>query len=187
MKKLLLAMCLMGAVGFSFAQTVSFGIKGGVNFASLAASGGGFSVNSSNITGFHVGGVADIGIGKTFSLQPGILYTTKGASGLTLGYIEVPVNLLYNSEAGSGKFFVGAGPYIGYGVSASNGNSFGSGANDIAALDYGINTLVGYRFTSGLTFSGGYGFGLANLDNDKTDNFTIKNNVTSISVGFFFQ
>ncbi|MBW4890546.1 PorT family protein [Mucilaginibacter sp. HMF5004] len=191
MKKALLVLGLIaGSIGFSYAQksAVTFGVKGGVNFASLTASGGGYSVNSGNITSFHIGGVADIPVGDSFSIQPGILYSGKGASGSTLGYIEVPVNLLYSTGSGSGKFFFGAGPYFGYGVSASNGNKFGSGTNDIANPDFGLNILAGYRFESGLSFSAGYGLGLANLNNDKSSgNVTVKNNVTSISVGYFFQ
>jgi hypothetical protein len=187
-KTLLLFGLIAGAFSFSFAQSsVKFGIKGGVNFASLTASGGGYSINSGNITGFHVGGIADIPLGN-FSLQPGLLYSTKGASGSTLGYIEVPVNLLYNTGSGSGKFFFGGGPYLGYGVSASNGNKFGSGTNDIANPDFGLNVLAGYRLESGLAFSAGYGLGLANLNNDKSSgNITVKNNVTSLSISYFFQ
>ncbi len=190
MKKALLVLSFIAtSVSFVFAQQsgVKFGIKGGVNFSSLTASGGGYSINSGNVTSFHVGGVADISLSDVLSVQPGVLYSNKGASGSTLGYIEVPVNLIYSSGSGSGKFFFGAGPYFGYGVSASNGNKFGSGTNDVANPDFGINILAGYRLESGLAFNVNYGYGLANLNNDKSSGYTVKNSVTSISIGYFFQ
>jgi hypothetical protein len=190
MKKTLLILGLIaGSISFSFAQsTIKFGVKGGVNFSTLTVSGGGLSLNSSNTTGFHVGGLVDIGLGETLSLQPGVLYSTKGGGGSTLSYLEVPVNLVYSTGSGDGKFFFGAGPYFAYGVSASGGSKFGSGANDIGNPDFGANVLAGYRFGSGLAFNVNYGLGLANLNNDKSSgDYTVKNNVFGISVGYFFQ
>jgi hypothetical protein len=190
MKKTLFILGLIvGSISFSFAQSsVKFGVKGGVNFSTLTLSGGGFSLNSTTKTGFHIGGLVDIGFNETLSLQPGVFYSTKGGGGGTLGYIEVPVNLVYYTGSGDGKFFFGAGPYLGYGVSAPNGGKFGSGTNDIANPDYGVNGLAGYRFGSGLSFNVNYGLGLANLNNDKSSgDYTMKNNVFAISVGYFFQ
>jgi hypothetical protein len=209
MKKCLLLLCFTSIAGLSFAQSVSFGVKAGVNFSKLTTSSSGISVTSATLTGFHVGAVADVGLGS-WSLQPGLLFSTKGGSygngssngslKLTLNYIEVPVNLLYNIPVGVGKVFIGAGPYVGLGVSGkgtttgsatSSGSgtettniTFGSGPNDTKNPDYGINILGGMRFTSGLSLSAGYGIGLANLSNDNSG--TIKNNVLSFSVGYFF-
>jgi hypothetical protein len=207
MKKSLLLLSLTCLAGFTFAQTVSFGVKAGVNFSKLSASSGGVTASSSSTTGFHVGGVADIGFGD-WSLQPGILYSTKGGSygtstdgvKLTLNYIEIPVNVLYNIPAGVGKVFIGGGPYFGWGVSGkgtvtglgtSTGSgsettnvTFGSGQNDTKNPDYGINILGGFRFQSGISLSAGYGIGLGNLSNDSSG--SIKNNVLSFSAGYFF-
>jgi hypothetical protein len=207
MKKSLLLLSLTCMAGFTFAQTVSFGVKAGVNFSKLSASSQGFTASSSSSTGFHVGGVADIGFGD-WSLQPGILYSTKGGSyggttdgvKLTLNYIEVPVNVLYNIPIGVGKVSIGGGPYFGWGLSGkgtvtgsatSTGSgtettnvTFGSGQNDTKNPDYGINILGGFRFQSGISLSAGYGIGLGNLSNDSSGN--IKNNVLSFSIGYFF-
>ena len=159
-----------------------------MNFSTLTVSGGGLSLNSTTKTGFHIGGLVDIGLSDVLSLQPGAFYSTKGGGSGTLGYIEIPVNVIYSTGSGDGKFFFGAGPYFGYGVSVSDGGKFGSGTNDIANPDYGVNVLGGYRFGSGLSFNVNYGLGLANLNNDKSSgNYTVKNNVFAISVGYFFQ
>ena len=199
---------LIGLINFSFAQSVSFGVKAGVNLSNISYSGGGLTVTTSNSTGFHVGAVADIGFGN-LSLQPGILYSAKGGSSndgsggtakLTLNYVEVPVNLLYNIPVGIGKIFIGGGPYVGLGISGKNTLSgtatstgsgsesqnitFGSTAGDVKNPDFGVNLLGGFRFESGLSLSAGYGIGLANLSN--VSGFSTKNNVLSFSVGYFF-
>lgn len=199
----------MGIISFSLAQSINVGIKAGVNFSKLAASSGGLTLTSSSTTGFHVGAVVDLGF-DNWSLQPGLLYSTKGgtygsaADGgtakLTLNYVEVPVNLLYNIPLVVGKVFIGGGPYFGYGISGkgtttgaftSTGSgtetqnlTFGSGPGDTKNPDYGVNFIGGFRFNTGLSFSVGYGLGLGNLSNDSSA--TIKNNVVSVSVGYFF-
>ena len=118
------------------AQSISFGIKAGLNLTELPATASGVSVTNNYLVGFHAGGLVDIKFGS-FSIQPGILFTTKGGksaytltedlsgatltatgnSTTTLNYIEVPVNFLYRMEAGDGNVFFGAGPYVGYGLS----------------------------------------------------------------------
>ena len=209
MKKTLLLLCLTSFISFSYAQSLNFGIKAGVNFSKLSASASGVTLTSSTSTGFHIGGVVDIGF-ESWSLQPGILYSTKGgtygsaADGgtakLTLNYIEVPVNILYNIPVGVGKIFVGGGPYFGYGISGtgtttgaftstgsgteSQNLTFGSGPNDTKNPDYGVNFLGGIRFEKGFAVSVGYGLGLGNLSNDSSG--SIKNNVISVSAGYFF-
>lgn len=208
MKKTLLLLCLSGLIHFSFAQSVSFGLKAGVNFSNISTSGGGLTLTTSNTTGFHVGALADIGFGH-LSLQPGILYTTKGGSTgdgsggnekLTLNYIEVPVNLLYNISLGIGRVFIGGGPYAALGLSGkstltgaatsagtgteSQNITFGSAAADVKNPDFGLNLIGGLRIKSGLSLSAGYGIGLANLSNDS--GISSKNNVLSFSVGYFF-
>jgi len=189
MKKSLLLISLIGTMSIAFAQSVKYGIKAGVNFSNLSASfsgsSGGGSASSDNTTGFNVGAVADIGLGD-FSIQPALLFTTKGASGTTLGYIEVPVNVLYNVKTPAGKLFFGAGPYLGYGVTGSNGTTYGSGPNDIGNPDYGISFLGGHRFSSGIAISAGYDLGLANLNNYQSSSLSLNTRSISVSVGYFF-
>lgn len=193
MKKSLLLLSLIGTMSIASAQTVKYGIKAGANFssftASASASSGGGSASSDNAVGFHIGAVADIGLGD-FSIQPGVLFSTKGGAGsgstVTFDYIEVPVNVLYNIKTPAGKLFLGAGPYLAYGVAGSNGVTFGSGSNDIGNPDYGISFLGGHRFTSGIALSGGYDLGLANLNNDKSYGLSVKNKSFNLSVGYFF-
>ena len=207
MKKALMLFSLIGIINFSFAQSVSFGVKAGLNFSNVSSSGGGLTVTTSSTTGFHVGAVADIGFGN-LSLQPGVLYSTKGGSlnfsggadKLTLNYVEVPVNLLYNIPVGVGKLFIGGGPYVAFGLSGkstlsgtatstgsgseSQSITFGSASGDVKNPDFGVNILGGFRFKSGFSLSAGYGIGLANLSNESS--ISTKNNALSFSIGYFF-
>lgn len=216
----------MSIAGFAGAQTVSkLGIKAGVNFSSLSESSNGQNASTSNLVGFHVGLFDDFSFG-TISVQPGIFYTTKGGkddeSGsntagsttytyhyidqINLNYIEVPINVFYNSGMrNGGKSFIGGGPYIGIATSgkynsssvtttisggssftntsdASGAVTFGNGSGDVKSIDYGINILGGVQFQSGLILSAGYNIGLANLSNDTST--STKNNGFNISIGF---
>jgi len=207
MKKTILLAALFVATITAFAQTTTtFGIKAGVNFSKLTYSGGGFSVSSQSLTGFHIGGVVDVGINDNFSFQPGLLFSTKGgksesdgdAGKTTLNYLEVPINFIYKVPAGDGKVFFGAGPYIGYGLSGkdtetidgtktSSDVNFGSTEDDVKNPDFGVNFLAGYELKQGLTINVGYGLGLANLANGGTDVGKIKNQLFSVSLGYFFK
>jgi hypothetical protein len=77
------------------------------------------------------GGIADIGIARNVSFQPGLLFSQKGtklkfstANGgniyyytdkLTINYLEIPMNIqfLFGPSA-LGRVFVGGGPYVAF-------------------------------------------------------------------------
>ena len=203
MKKTLLLLALIVASTATFAQTTSFGIKAGLNSSKLTVSATGGSISTESLVGFHVGGVVDIGF-ETFSIQPGLLFSTKGGKSsseegtdkVTLNYLEVPVNFLYKVPAGDGKVIFGAGPYLGYGLSgkskSSDGTStdvtFGSTTDDVKNPDFGFNFLAGYQFSQGFALNVNYGLGLANLSNDDAGvNLKTKNQVLSFSLTYFIK
>lgn len=118
----------------------------------------------------------------------------------SLLYLELPVNAVYKA----GNFFVGAGPYAGYALSGKwketfeedfgdgdvekeedSGNVIFSGENAYRErIDFGVNFLAGYQFNSRMNISLGYGLGLKNIY--KRDEWTMKNRVLSLSVGYTF-
>lgn len=133
MKKhvLLIAVALVGSLS-TYAQ-VKFGVKAGLNVASTSQKVDDKKVDGlKSMTGFHVGVIADISLAENFALQPGLLYSKKGFkfqeketsgeafAGLkmttSMNYLEVPINFLYKTELGSGKFFGGFGPYVALGL-----------------------------------------------------------------------
>lgn len=220
MKKVILTICLFVALINSYAQTVKFGVKAGLNLTELPTSSQqqGVTVSNSYIAGYHVGGLVDIKF-KSFSIQPGVLFSTKGGKSnanvniteggqtftgsgtakTTLYYIEIPLNVLYRVNTGNGNFFIGAGPYLGLGLSGkiktsstSGGTTtdqsqdlkFGNGAGEIQNPDFGVNGLLGYQLNSGFLVSAGYGYGLLKSSDS---NGTVKNRGFSFSLGYFFK
>jgi Outer membrane protein beta-barrel domain len=110
-------------------------IKGGLNLSNITINKDGDLDEGKTLTSFHAGLVADLPISRIFSIQPGVLFTGKGAkleSGNTSGdnwyrsttrpyYIEIPVNAVFKVPLGQqSSFFVGAGPYLGIGVGGKN-------------------------------------------------------------------
>src|SRR5688572_6327021 len=87
-----------------FAQSkTTFGIRGGVNFQNLNGKDiDGDKLENDLKTGFNAGVNAEIPVGIDFYLQPGLLFSTKGAKNeianveikRNLSYLEVPVNFL---------------------------------------------------------------------------------------------
>jgi hypothetical protein len=183
---------------------VKYGIKAGLNFPKLfmKETEGNISVSATTkaSTSFYVSGYANIEAAPNFAIQPGISYQGKGGiiddldEDVTMKFmsIEIPVNLIYYLPVGNtGSFFIGAGPYVGFNVSAKAklGNiegkvDIGSNEDDIKMLDYGANFQLGYKLTNGFLINGGYGLGLGNLAN--SNDGKLNNRVFSFGVGFEF-
>ena len=72
---LIISLTFLTITGVKSQEKTQFGVKGGMNFTNMTTD---FGINKSNKTGFHVGVMAEIPIGTKFSLQPEILYSTKG-------------------------------------------------------------------------------------------------------------
>ncbi|WP_293888851.1 MULTISPECIES: porin family protein [unclassified Sphingobacterium] len=207
MKKLLLsAAILFGSMG-AFAQGgLGYGLRAGVNIPKYSYENG----SSESNTGFFVTGYLDAPVSPYFSILPGLSLQNKGgkrtiSEGSSSGEfkqsimsLDIPVNLVAKLPTGaSGNFIVGAGPYVGFGLSGKNkvkgnvGNwgaegetdvKFGSGDNDqLKRTDFGVNFLAGYQLTNGFQINAGYGLGLTNL---APNGGSAKNRVWSVGIGF---
>lgn len=201
MKKLLLsAAILFGSLG-AFAQGgLGYGLRAGVNIPKYSLS----NESTQSNTGFFVTGYLDAPISPYFSIQPGLSLQNKGGKWTKASEIkesvmslDIPVNLVAKLPTGdSGNFFIGAGPYVGFGLSGKRkgelgeGNvrierdlNFGSNENDdLKRTDFGINFLAGYQLTNGFQINAGYGLGLTNLAPASGD--MAKNRIWSIGIGF---
>jgi hypothetical protein len=204
MKRILFILSLIFTTASCFAQNYTFGIKGGVNFSHQGVFYSSAAPDVRTLVGYHVGGVLDIGF-KSFSIQPGILFSTKGnkesvdifALGkptfttTKLNYIEVPVNLLYKFNAGQAlKVFIGGGPYAAYGLSGGwyvSGQKLGSivfgGDDNYKRFDYGVNFTAGFEVKKLILVGASYGLG-ADLYPNATK---LKNHVLGLSVGYLFK
>jgi hypothetical protein len=206
MKKIILFAALIIASLNAFSQSALFGIKGGVNFAQLYSTFDNTtgSASTGSLTTYSIGVFADVMISNKVSIQPGFNFSGKGGNEKTgdsvikakLFYLQFPVNVVYHAEIDPGEIYFGAGPYLGYGLSAkvqvSDGTinqnlnvGFGGGEGKYQSLDAGFNGLVGIKLDNGLLLDVHYDLGLTNVSNISGSNTT--NRVFGISVGYVFN
>ncbi|MDR1756926.1 MAG: PorT family protein [Culturomica sp.] len=129
MKKILLIAVMAAIACGTYAQKVTWGVRGGLNLPKVAFDTEGEAPDYKAKTGFHLGVVADLEITGSFYLQPGLYLTTKGAQleesegqasyeqKVNLSYLQVPVLASYRFDLGDDlKLHLNAGPYLAYGV-----------------------------------------------------------------------
>lgn len=202
---------------------VSFGLRAGVDFQNINGKNFfGDNLENDLVARYHAGINVELPLAPGFHLQPGLLFTTKGAKGtdnflgqnvtttVNLSYIEVPVNLLFKPELGTGRMLLGFGPYVAFGVGGKATTESGgvSGEVDIEfknevdegdpegvfyakRVDSGANLLVGYEFMGGLSFQLNAQLGLADINpEDRTitekDETSFKNTGFGLSLGYRF-
>ncbi len=205
MKKVLIisAIVLLGLTAVN-AQEVEFGIKGGINIATITEDIG--FVSFDNRTCFHFGAVAEIGISEKFSFQPELLYSCQGADYSVTDDFDEPTKAIATFEGTikvdylniplMAKYYVverlslEAGPQVGFLISAKD--EFGGEEEDIKdfvkGIDFGVNFGIGYKLDGGLNFGARYNLGLSDA-NDNTEELgdaTLKNGVFQFSLGYFF-
>jgi Outer membrane protein beta-barrel domain len=191
--------------GSETALTPKFGIKGGINLANLYTS----DVQDENLkVGVNAGFFAKLPIVKGISIQPELLYSSKGAkdtynnfvqgSGeyrFNLNYIETPLLMVFNITP---NFNVNGGAYAAYLASANVKDMKSDGtiegvrelnAENFHRLDYGLVGGLGVD-VGNITFGARYSYGLAkigqegSLSGDLTKNS--KNSVATLFIGFGF-
>ena len=157
----------------------TFGLRAGINFQNINGKNSeGDKLDNKIKTGFHAGINAEMPVGIDFYLQPGLIFTTKGAKDRNidavtrLSYIEIPVNLLYKPVLGEGKLLLGFGPYVAVAVGGEtevnglvNTIEFGGNPGELKRVDAGANMLAGYEFRNKLSVQLNTGLGLINLKN----------------------
>ncbi|WP_366183671.1 porin family protein [Flavobacterium ovatum] len=176
-KKLLVALIAVMGLANVTAQEVQFGVKGGLNFASLQ---GDNTAGTSTVTAFNVGVMAEIPLSAKFSFQPELLFSGQGFSFNdkinALNYLNVPLMGKYYVTKG---LSIEAGPQIGFLLSAKNDNT--DVKNLYKSADIGANFGLGYKLNNGLNFGARYNLGLSDINST-----TSKNGVIQLSVGYFF-
>lgn len=194
------------------ANAQTFGIKLGLNFATMSQKDNNktYSDNYNINPGFHIGAIVDYPFDDLFSLESGLLFTTKGMEyneviersailvKTNLYYLDVPITLKGTKKLGVGvKLFGTAGPYVGYGLggnldysglgAANNGTiSWGNNASDdFRRLDWGLTFGLGLDVKS-VIFGLSYDIGLANIAADQSNGMTTENRVLKFSIGYLF-
>ena len=204
MKKLFLGAAIAMS-SLTFAQ--QFGIKGGMNVASISKDGT-LSDTSSKI-GFNAGVFMNAPLAENFSIQPEVLYNDLGSKitygqndnnsySTNLGYISVPVMFQYNATP---EFYLEAGPQFNFLVNANNKLKDGNNnilVNDWTKLakdnlntfDFGLGLGAGYYFTPQFGLTARYVAGMTKIGKD--DNVygqpykDSKNNVFQVGLAYKF-
>ena len=201
MKRLLLLsfVFLLSFGGVRAQEFFNFGVKGGVNFATLT----GDDADDLDIkmrTGFHLGVLAEFMISEKFGIQPEVLYSTQGGKAdmnffddvlgnvdaeLKLEYITVPVMLKYFVAPG---FSLEAGPQLSF-LSKSEVEAKFQGEtetedmkDDTESFDFGAAFGVGYGLPQGFLVQARYVMGFSDVYTDSD----ARNSVIQLSVGWKF-
>lgn len=195
-QKLVLGLILSTVVIFARAQEAEVYLKGGLNIANVSTTTNGRIDDANALASFHVGVMADLPINKFLAVQPGLLFTGKGAktqSGNTTDatyfkatsnpyYVELPVNLVVRLpllKEGDG-FFFGAGPYIAMGVAGKNkseGKIFGIGFKNEGAIKFSNDDpTTGSEEGAGLGIMRRFDYGLNGTAGLQLNNFLVSLN-----------
>jgi len=189
MKKTFIFVAIFFALSGAKAQTVHFGIKGGLNASSVNSNPSNSDMQTK--VGFNLGLLAHIHTSNPqWAIQPEIYYSDEGAksksnssASFNLGFINVPVLGQYMFDNG---FRIEAGPQLGFLTNAksTSGNVTVNVKEDFKKTNFSIPVGIGYVTSSGFGLDARYNFGLSNLNNTTTST-KIHSNV--FQFGLFYQ
>jgi opacity protein-like surface antigen len=167
------------------AQT--FGLKAGMNVSSVSES------NTKSKVGFYGGVLMNAPIATNFSIQPEVLYNSKGFkiedSGFeataNLDYISVPVMFQYNVLP---QMYLEAGPEFSFLMSAKakGGGETADIKDSFKGFDMGIGLGAGYYFTPNIGLTARYVAGFTDIIKDNPDS-SVKNGVFQIGLAYKFS
>jgi hypothetical protein len=170
MHRIFLSILLTTTASGAAAQNVRFGVKAGPSYTKFRGVDPAQLSSASNAyrLGFHAGVLAEVKVTDTFSIQPELLYSQKGAknklvSGIydAFSYLDLPI--VVKARLGETGFFLEGGPQFGYLLRAtSTFMDYSYNVRDsyekvdvgyAAGLGYQLASgpLLGFRFNGGLT------------------------------------
>jgi len=135
MKKIILTAAIVFIAQSMFVQ-IAIMPEVGLNLSNMSMkdNSGGPTASYKNKIGWKIGTSFLLPVGKSFFIQPGLFFTTKGTRdsykesfggfnysynfNLNTNYLEMPINMGYMNDLGNaGSLFFTAGPYLGLGLS----------------------------------------------------------------------
>ncbi len=182
MKKIIFTIAAFAAALTMQAQGIDLGIKAGANFANFSG-----DIESEGITSFHAGGVLEINLVPSFSVQAEALFSSQGGEALyeeegTVGVVR-DINLDYISVPVLAKFYImperlsiTVGPQFSFLVDEAE-EAFEAKSFDLAASGGAELKII-----AGLFAQARYNIGLT----ETFDNIDAKNAVFQLSVGYMF-
>lgn len=168
-----------------------------------------------SVVSYFAGVVASVPVSKNIIFRPQLQYIQKGWKNhveytdaskdydarLKANCIELPLNFVYDAPTKSGRFFIGAGPYVSCALSGTLKNETDGTVADIVfdesdttglpanRIDVGINVIAGYEFRGGFFLSVNYSHGFVDFRTalkNASDPHN-KNTVLGLSLGYMFK
>jgi opacity protein-like surface antigen len=186
-KTILVAVVLFAMSNAAQAQLVKFGIKGGVNYANQ--NGSSITVNSTNyddtssITSYHAGFIAEVKLTDGFSIQPELLYSTQGATYKNaateikneLGYLAIPVvaKISLNKTVS-----LDLGPQASFLLSERNNFDY----KNAETFEFAAVGGLSFNITKSFFLQARYVLGLTEASKEAK----VKNSALQVSAGFTF-
>jgi len=207
MKRLFLSVVCV--LGLGIMQTSAQGLLGGIK---VDANMSNFILSDMNgmksKMGFGVtaGGYTKFEFGENFALQPEILLHFKNSkmevksTGNETDFqyfgVELPVYAVGQFNLGSGKAFIGAGPYLGLGIDArykAKGmddvklyKEYNGQKSEMQRWDVGAGAMLGYELSNRMQVTATYKIGFIDALNANKDNASMLNQTISLGLGYRF-
>jgi hypothetical protein len=213
MKKVLLI--ILGiALTYGLDAQSRYGVKLGGTLSSLYSKStgeGGGSNNTDPKIGIEAGALLEYSFSPSLALQPELLYVNNGgkqkaahegesiSERIILHQLQLPINIKYKMGTDKLKFYVAAGPYLGYifaarskqtykneneGINESRNNNLYGDGSDMKHFDFGMGVGFGVELLNKYIVGTGYKYGISSLT--KTENVTLRTGTFNLSVGYFF-
>ncbi len=177
-------------------KTINIGPRVGLNISSIT----GDIEDVKSKVGFNIGAAVEFNLIKSFGINTGLFYTTKGTKtkGVDItanaGFLEIPVMASYRLNfTEDTQLQVNFGPYFAYGINGKTTvkedgdkrkyDTFGDDGLGLKRFDCGLGVGTSLAISK-FVFGVNYQFGLTNLSDD--DDASVKNSNVSISVGYNF-
>jgi len=229
MKIRILSVLLLSAVCLTSHAQIQFGINAGVNSGNIKSKYD--SKKEEGIKpgiGFIVSGDVNIPLGESLMFQtglqfesvksksdeeststpyPGFTIKTTSSDKLSLNFINIPAKIYFKIPAGGGSFMIGAGPYLGIGISGKQkgnyksestygGNTtvsedsydekvkYGSSDTTMKRMNFGVGVNLAYALANNMKISLFSNIGLSNLQN--ADKYSTKIMTFGLTLGYVF-
>ncbi len=203
MKNYLLIAIVLLSAGESNGQHIRLGIKAGAhnNIFKVITKGQFDDSNVFTSLGIQAGFLADIPVSSRFSLQPQLLYVSKGGvneneSGFRFNTIDLSLNCNWRYR----DFFIGLGPNFSYSIKGrvlDNGKAIDLYSDATAMhlvkaerFEIGANIRMGYCFPGGLMLEANYTPGFNNIFSAvsaQSPTVEAHNSFFGLSVGYILQ
>lgn len=164
-----------------YAQQFSYGAELGINGSGAIVKDPGGNPKGTPAIGFQLGGYAGYSLPTPhWSLSARLMYSYEGyqpdiydtKATVRVSFLKIPVDLVYRPVLKDGKWVIGLGPYLGFGIGghySTNGGSkvkinFGSNGDkdDLKRVDFGADLMAGYQVDKNILVRAAFDFGLIN-------------------------